>query len=186
MNIMSRLRFGYLAYLSKPKADRVLYQHLRKTPCHAIVEMGLGTGLRTRRMLEVVQRYHGGTKVRYTGVDLFESRPADSPGLTLKEAFKTLSSLHVKLQLLPGDPFMALSRAANALIDTDLVVISADQDATALERAWFYLPRMLHERSLVFREQSAGQPGETTLRLMPREEIERLASVNHKSIRRAA
>lgn len=186
MSIMNSLRFGYLAYLSKPQADRTFYRLLRKQPVRSIVEMGIGSGVRTRRMFEVLQQYHSGEKIRYTGIDPFELRPEGSPRLSLKQAFTTLSMPNVKLQLLPGDPFMALSRAANGLKDTDLVIISADQTGEALDRAWFYLPRMLHEGSQVFLEQPGAKPEDTEFRAVTRLEVERLASTKHQATRRAA
>ena len=50
--------------------------------------------------------------------------------------------------------------------DTDLVVIRADQDPAALERAWFYLPRMLHEKSVVLIEQPGAEGQAATYRVL--------------------
>jgi hypothetical protein len=88
----------------------------------------------------------------------------------------------VQVQLVPGDPYSALARVANNLTGTDLVVVAADQDPLALERAWFYFPRLLHTTSHVFAEEecSAAEP---LLREVPRGEIEVLAA---PQIRRTA
>jgi hypothetical protein len=53
-----------------------------------------------------------------------------------------------------------LAAAANAHQNTDLILISASVEDRDLESAWFYMPRMLHERSEVLRESrdSNGQP----------------------------
>ena len=77
----------------------------------------------------------------------------------------------IAAQLVPGDPFSALSRAANSLRDIDLATISADQDPAALERAWFYLPRVLHATSLVFQEQ-ANPDGSLTVLALDRGQVE--------------
>jgi hypothetical protein len=124
--------------------------------------------------------------IKYAGIDLFELRPAAQRGLSLKSAHKELKSLAGKVQLVPGDAFTSLARSANSLLHTDVVVISAEHDAHALERAWFYLPRMLHDHSRVFLEEAADKPGETRFRLLTRLDIERLASLAARSMRKAA
>ena len=69
------------------------------------------------------------------------------------------------------------------LANTDLIIISADQDEESLAKAWFYVPRMMHAQTLVYREQfvggaeadESGKPPAKTLRLVPRQEIDDLA-----------
>ena len=146
-----RLRSLYLCYLSKPRGYRPLYRLLRKQRIRRIVELGIGTAERALRMLELCP---ASDETTYAGIDLFEAREnGDGAGLSLKEAHRRLAATGAKTRLIPGDPFAALSRAANSLARQDLVVISADQDSEALERAWFYVPRMLHETTVVLREQ---------------------------------
>ncbi len=56
---------------------------------------------------------------------------------------------------------MALARCANALKDTDLLVIDAIWNPHDFAGAWFYVPRMLHDRSTVaqyLREQDRSTP----------------------------
>jgi len=77
-----------------------------------------------------------------------------------------------------------LSRAANGLTGTELVLISAGNDPDSLARAWFYLPRMLAARALVLMERPGGESEEPTLRLVARDKIDRLAAL--ASPRRAA
>jgi hypothetical protein len=145
------LKSVYLRYLAAPKSDRVLYRAVQSRRIARIVEIGIGRGIRARRLIEMALRTSD--EVRYTGIDLFEARPAGQRGLTLKEAYTQLRALGAKVQLAPGDPFAALSRVANSLAGTELLVISGDQDAASLARAWFYVPRMLTEKSQVFVEE---------------------------------
>jgi hypothetical protein len=116
----------------------------------------MGDARRATRMLSVAMRYRPQDRVSYAGIDLFEARPADVPGLKLKDAHRQLIRTGVQLRLVPGDPLAALSRSANSLTDTDLLVISAGHDPAVLEPAWFYIPRMLHDASLVFLEEQSG------------------------------
>jgi hypothetical protein len=165
------VHYLYFAYFSKPKADRKLYRAIRRQRCRRFLEIGLGNGRRAFRMLDVAAGCHPREELRYCGIDLFESRPADSPGLTLKDAHRLFKTKGIKAQFGPGDPYSALARAANGLREIDLVLISADQDAESLERAWFYLPRTLHASSLVFWEQT-NPAGETSLLILSRAEVE--------------
>lgn len=148
----------YLCYLSKPQGLRPLYRLLckrrKKSPIGKITELGVGTAVRTLRLLELCPPADDAT---YTGIDLFEARAAaDGPGLSLKEAHKTLAATGMKIRLVPGDPYSALARSANGLADQDLILVAADQDRASLARAWFYFPRMMHETTLVFEEEQDG------------------------------
>lgn len=167
-----RLRSLYLAYFSKPKQFRPLYQLARKRPVARITELGIGTAARTMRLLELCP---GTEETHYTGIDLFEARQnGDGPGLTLKAAHSLLATTGAKVRLIPGDPMSALSRSANSLARQDLILISADQDRESLARAWFYVPRMLHETTTVFLEDPAEEG--TTLRMVSHDEIAKLAT----------
>jgi hypothetical protein len=137
-------------------------------------------------MIEVASSCQPPASVRYTGIDLFEARPHDNPGMTIKRAHRILSPLGAKVHLLPGDPFTALSRAANGLTGVDLLVVGADQDRESLAWAWFYVPRMLHERSLVCVEQCDNQHRASGYQLLSRDEVDRLAAATHGVWRRAA
>lgn len=182
---MSLIRHIYLAYFSQPKADRILYRLIRRHRICRIVELGVGNGLRATRLIKSVQSANPAAAIKYTGIDLFEMRPTGGPtGMPLKDAYRLLKSTGIQPQLVPGDPFSALARVANALQGTELVVISADQDRASLARAWFYLPRLLTPTSLIFSEELDATSGVTALRQLTPLEIERLAGTAER--RRAA
>jgi hypothetical protein len=171
------LKYSYLAYLSQPANDRQIYRAIRHHRVGSIVELGVGYAQRAQRMLEVASRFWPDEEIHYTGIDLFEARPAENPGITLKLAYKLLKRLNANVRLVPGDPFMALARAANNLTDTDLIVIAADQDPEAMSRAWSLIPRMIHEDSLVFQERSGRAGGNSQFVRLGLQEIEHLAGV---------
>lgn len=160
MSAASQLKYLYLSHLAKPAADRVIYRTIHNTRAGNLVAMGVGTGVLAQKMIQLARDFTSRSQVRFTGIDLFEMRATRDDGLTLKQAHSLLAPLKARIQLVPGDPYTALLRVANSLPDTDLVVIRGDQDAEALERAWFYLPRMLHESSVVLVERigAEGQP----------------------------
>jgi len=183
----SLLRRLYLTRFSQPAAERTLYRAICGQRLRSIVELGIDASGRTQRVLEIAAWEKANLPVRYTGIDLFEGRPKDRPGMTLKQAFAQLRLPDVKVQLVPGDPAMALSRVANFLAATDLVLIAADQDRESLDRAWTWLPRMLAPASLIFMEELAtgGKSGQTQWRPLALAEIQRLASETSRR-RRAA
>jgi hypothetical protein len=175
LSAASLLKYCYLAYLSRPSHERSLYRAIRRQGVHSIVELGIGEGTRTTRLIEVASRYLKDGCVRYTGIDLFEARPGSAPGMTLKRAHRMLSQLGAKVQLVPGDPYSALARTANSLTGTDLIVIGGDQDAESLAQAWFYVPRMLHEGSRVFVAEPSSPGAAPEFRQLDQVTIARLA-----------
>ena len=184
LSVTRRLRYLYLAYLSTPSQYRRLYRDIHRRRVLKILELGFESGQRAVRMIEAATLHAPAGQIRYTGVDPFEARSAaDGPGVTLKLAHRLLKATGARTRLLPGDPFSALSRAANDLSGTDLVVVSSRVDAPSLARAWFYVPRMLHDGSRVFVERNVGG-GSTVLERLGRDEIERLAA--EAAVRRAA
>jgi hypothetical protein len=178
----SRLHYIYLAYFSKPHGDRPLYRAIRQHKCQRFLEIGIGRGIRAGRMLKIAEQQRPKDQLRYVGIDLFEARTVPDSGLSLKDAHRSFKTLGISAQLVPGDPYSAMARAANALRDIDLVVISADLDADSMTKAWFYLPRVLHATSLVFLEQ-ANPDGTLSLLALDRSQVEVRA---RKPQRRAA
>jgi hypothetical protein len=125
-----------------------------------IVELGLTSLVRTRRLIEVALRYRATRTVCYTGIDLFEAAPAAPeivlPRQTLIDVFRTLRPTGAAVRLLPGEATGVLQDAANTLPGTDLLLIGHTTRDEDLANAWFYLPRMLHPGSLVLRERATS------------------------------
>lgn len=173
MAAISRLKFVHLALLSKPKAQRWLWRYIRRHRVANIVQFGVGDARKSRQLIEVAQRYAANGDVRYTGTDLFEAG-SDRVCLPLKEAHRRLAATGAKIRLVPGNPLAALRRTANALSGTQLLLISADTDEAALQQAWFYVPRMLAEESLIVQERHQGEE-EIHWQRIERSQIESLA-----------
>lgn len=171
-----------LNHFSKPICDRPLYRAVQQFHPRHILELGVGSAQRSLRLVELALAHVPADELRYTGVDLFESRPAGRPGLTLREAHRLLRQKLAKVQLLPGDPWTALARAANALQGVDLVIVSADQQGETLDRAWFYLPRTLAAAARVYVQTGQGDAAAT--HELTRAQVDALAAVRPQ--RRAA
>ena len=180
---LSFLKSAYLTLLSQPSHERLVYRLIRTHRPGTIVELGVGRAVRSQRMLQLAAHYSPGEKIRFTGIDMFEGRDDPSSSLSLKEAHRLLKASGGRVHLVPGDPLSALSRSANSLQGTDLLVIGADQDERSLEQAWFYIPRMLHDQSIVVIEDRTGS--RLGMRVIPVETIDQFAARNASS-RRAA
>ena len=179
MASFGRLEALFLAWFSRPVSERLLYRAIRRQGFNSLVEIGVGTARRSKRLIRVVQVRDQTSPINYAGIDLFELRPwQETARLSLKDAYRQLKATGARIRLLPGDPFTVLSRQANVLTGTDLLVISADQDPASLERAWFYVPRMLHGRSLVFVEGRNAKTGTNEFRLLPADEIRRFGGLS--------
>jgi hypothetical protein len=151
MSLRDRVSAFCLANISKPAEDRPIYQELLKGKARKILELGVGLGERSARLIETTARSFDPREIHYTGIDLFEARDADQgPGLSLKAAHRKLTPTGAHVRLVPGDAFSGIAQVANALGQVDLVVISGCQDRALLDQAWFYFPRMIHAATPVF------------------------------------
>jgi hypothetical protein len=184
LSIFSRLRLLYLCHFSKPAANCPIYRAIHRHNARKIVELGIGTAQRAMRMIEVATRTSSPENIHYVGMDLFEGRAGSGQtALSLKEAHQTLRATGVRVQLVPGNPSDSLIRLANSLGKVDLLIVPAELESASLARMWFFVPRILHERTQVFVE-SVQTDGQKVLRLKPRAEIDRMATGS--ATRRAA
>jgi len=181
--LSTQLRLFYLFHLSKPASDRPIYQTIYRRRFKRIVELGMGTGERARRLIEVASRHFPAQEIAYTGIDPFEARGAhDSPGLALKDAYRLLRATGARVRLVPGDPLAIFSAMANDLGAADLVLIAWPLDRAFLPRACYYLQRMLHDGSLVLLEEHPAYGTEAKVRVVSQDRIRALAA----SFRKAA
>lgn len=160
MPAASWIKYSYFAFVSQPKADRQLFRLIKRHRVTRIVEVGIRDVDRTVALLEVALRYADKKKVAYTGLDRFDDRSPDQPGLTLKHAYQALQAVGAQVRLVPGAAASSLAGVANACSETDLLLLAPWLTDGDLQGAWFYLPRMLRENSHVFRQgpDADGQP----------------------------
>ncbi len=171
VNAISKLKYWKLAYLSKPVHNRRLYRAVIRNRVQSIMEIGLESLERSTALVQLARL--NGSAVRYTGVDQFEASLEAHDALKLKEVHCQLKPHCARLQLLPGTLGSALAGIANAHLRTDLVIISAGYAPSELERALYFIPRMLHSGSTVLLQPSSdwNAPFESLSRL----DIERRA-----------
>lgn len=175
MSIVRRLRHFYLARFSRPASDREIYRHIGRAKVRSILEIGLGSVSRAINMLELAAGHAEG-ELRYSAIDYFDARQVEHGApLPIKEAHRALKPTGAQVRLLPGDAFSVLGRQANALGAYDLVLIASEYQNDSLERAWFYFPRIVHEKSRVLLETLDPESGAVGYRAVDRGEISNLA-----------
>ena len=146
MKPLSTLEYYRLTLLSKPAADRAVYQLIKKNKFHSFLEIGMGRGDRCQQILRVADKFSP-KPLRYTGIDLFDARPEGS--FKLIEMHKKLKAFDAKTQLVPGPVGSSIQRIANSHLRTDLIIISAGTQKSELDSVISFFPRMLHANSLV-------------------------------------
>jgi hypothetical protein len=148
-----RWKIFYLSYLSKPASDRVIYKAIIGKKARRIMELGIAEGKRAMRMIDVAARCVPRSEIQYVGLDNFEDRNQNTgPGLSLISAHRSLIRSQAKIKLIPGDPLRSLARAANDLGQIDILIISPQAENDRLDRVWYFVPRLLHAKSLIFIE----------------------------------
>jgi hypothetical protein len=178
VSVFRRLKnafFNCTAQFTQTAEERPLFRVIRERNISRIVELGIGDAERSLRMIQAAVKANPGKTVEFAGIDLFEARHDHARGITLKAVHRKLKSDRCRVRLLPGDPFGALAQYANSLLGTELLVISADQTGESLDRAWFYVPRLLAMNASVYVEKADPKTGELVPQLVSLQEVESLA-----------
>lgn len=170
----------YQNYFSKPAHYRAVFRRIKKTGLKSIVQLGIGSGDTAKRMIAAAQKVNPDVQVHFTGIDLFEARPADQEKCTLIDAHRMFNETGAKPKLMPGDPMSALSRIANSITKADLMIVSADQDLDSLDRAWFYVPRFLADDAVVLIEERIDD-NKFEFEWLNKHDVEKLAKRFHPS-----
>jgi hypothetical protein len=181
--IMSRLSWTqrlYWRYFAKPASERALFLHVLQNPIASILEIGVGSGDRFKRMIPLCQKAEGVSQIRYAGVDPFESAEAGVAHLPLKQAHRMLAELGVKAHLIPGEAASAIARVANMVLPSDLIIIdgSWETNDSVSQSIQNWLPRLCHDHSTIFACNKQGEP--LVQQTLPSSVMER------SSLRRAA
>ena len=161
MAVGSLWKLAQRALFSKPTPEQQLLRLLKTATVRRVVEVGVDSIDATEQMLAAIVKQAKGDPVRYTAIDPFDERPAGEGALPLMAAYRRLVATGARVRLAPGTLAGKLAAEANALADTDLVMLSRAATDAALAGGWFYLPRMCHPATLVVRrrvEAAEGSP----------------------------
>lgn len=182
---MKRLSFFgnlKLTMFTKPVENRMVYKLIKKNQFQSFVEVGLGNDARFEKMIQVAHSFSNSENLRYTGVDLFDSRVAPDSPLKLIEMHKRMKALPAKTQLVPGELDSAIQRIANSHLRTDLILISAGFEQFQFDAAITFLPRMMHSSSRLLIQKTRDAAFDELSRL----DVERLADRQSKQATKRA
>lgn len=143
--------FARQALFSKPTPEKQLLKAIRQQPIRRVVELGVDSAEATVAMLTALAKQAGGEPIDYTALDPFEVRPADQDPLALAGYYRRLMATGARVRLKPGEVAPGVAAHANSLADTDLLLLSRRTTDADLGPSWFYVPRMCHPGTLVFR-----------------------------------
>ena len=175
----------FLSYLSRPSGERRLYREAIRRRPKTLLELGIGSGIRAVRLIEIASWWTPAPELEYTGIDLFESRQdSDGPGMTLKGAYQTLRATGAKVRLLPGTAKATLSSIVGSIRPLDFVVASNEDDLTTLADAIRFYPKVLGPDTRFFVTTSG--PETPVFRHVPVEEIQGQTTAHADAARRAA
>ncbi|MFZ5830523.1 MAG: hypothetical protein ACOY3P_10565 [Planctomycetota bacterium] len=152
MSLFSRLTSLFTRRPTEPDPFDPVLLPIRENRCRRVLEVGLGDAKRATRIVQTIASHASAVDASYVGFDLFELAPAERPTVPLKAAYLLLRPCGVPVRLVPGDPLPTLARHANELGQVDAVLFTHDLHPDTWPRAWFYLPRLLHSRSIVLLE----------------------------------
>lgn len=175
----------FLSYLSHPSGERRLYREAVRRRPRTLLELGIGSGIRAARLIEIASWWTPGCELEYTGIDLFESRQdSDGPGMTLKGAYQALRATGARVRLLPGTAEGTLFSIVGAIRPLDFVVASNEHDLASLADAVRFFPKVLNPDTRLFVNTSG--PESPVFRHVPAEEIREQATAHASTVRRAA
>lgn len=150
-------------YLSKPREDRPLFRELReaiqeRTPLVKILEVGVGNGDRSERIVHWLRENGACDPQRYAAIDAFE---LGGPGhISLKDYHRRLSKLGGEIKPFPvpitGNLSIALTRVAHTLGGVDCMILDIEPSAWGDPQSTAMLRRLIHPQTLVLGKPTAG------------------------------
>lgn len=155
---MSWLQKIYWTHFGQPATERALFSALLARPFDSVLEIGVGTGARMRRIAKLIQQ--SGDQIRYIGTDPFESASDGQSHISLKAAHQLAGQLGFRASLLPGEPAGALPRVAHKFGPSQLVIIDGGIDPAAPTAGPIggWLDRIADENSTILACQESGEP----------------------------
>jgi len=133
-----------------------LFAEVKKVRPKNIMEIGVWTGERARKMIGVASRFHPKGSLHYYGFDLFESmdnekftKEVSKQPPTIKIVEEKLKKTRANIHLYKGDTVMVLPDQEATLPKMDIVFIDGGHSLETIANDWFYVSKLLHQGSVV-------------------------------------
>ena len=135
--------------------DKKLFRRIESLSVQSVLEVSVGDGLRSMAMLQALTHKGHSTTIHYIAIDEFEM---GGNALRLRDFHKQLREYPAKAHLVPMTIDAGLDRVVRTYGQVDLVIWSADQPPTTVQRD--ALARLSKPTTIVFAQEN-GRWSET-------------------------
>lgn len=134
-------------HFSQPASDRPLYRAVRGRTIHSVLEVNVGSGARSERLIDWLRAQGQTGPIRYAAIDDFELGGEGHIGL--KAYHQRLSQRGAKPFPVPGDVAAAMRRVAQTVGAVDLLVFDLEAAQWHSAAIAAIAPRLVHPQTLV-------------------------------------
>lgn len=145
------LRIGNLPY----RYDQ-LFNIAREISPLNIMEIGVWTGERAKKLISTASKTNDISKVNYYGFDLFETmddnkfkKELSKQPPSIDEVKERLSKMGANIHLYKGDTTKILPQVYKSLPKMDLVFIDGGHSLETIKNDWLYSSKLMHEKTVV-------------------------------------
>lgn len=139
-----------------PKRYRNIYRAIKAIKPKQIMEIGVWTGERSIRMLEVAKRYYPADQISYYGFDLFEDLSDEQLASEVSKKPPTKAHIQEKLEktganihLYKGNTLETLPQEISRLPKMDFIFIDGGHSLETIQNDWDYARKLMHEKTVV-------------------------------------
>lgn len=145
------LRIGNLPY----RYDQLFDIAKEVSPLN-IMEIGVWTGERAKKLISIASKKHDIPKVNYYGFDLFEimgddmfKKELSKQPPSINEIKEKLSKTGATVHLYKGDTTKVLPQVYKSLPKMDLIFIDGGHSLETIKNDWLYSSKLMHEDTVV-------------------------------------
>lgn len=171
MAVGDLLRYARRVLFPKATPEQQLLRLVKPHPIRRVVELGVDSLGVSTLLLDTLVKREPADPVHYTAFDSFDDRPEDDEPLSLVAAYRRVVATKARVRLTPGSLERSLAAEANALVNTDLLLLGRRATGEAIGNGWFFLPRMLHPGTLVVQRVTPAEADAPDWRVVPVGEV---------------
>lgn len=145
------LRLGNLPY----RYDQI-YKIIDQRRPENIMEIGVWTGERAKKMISIVSKYKKSSEINYYGFDLFEvmdqekfSKEVSKQPPQINDVLSKLNKTGANINLYKGDTLKTLPELWSSLPPMGLIFIDGGHSIETIENDWFYSSKLMDQGSVI-------------------------------------
>lgn len=145
------LHIGNIPY----RYDQLFDLAREMTPSN-IMEVGVWTGERAKKLISIASKHKDASLVSYYGFDLFEIMDSDKfkkevskQPPKIDETREKLSKTRANICLYKGDTVEVLPKVWESLPKMDLIFIDGGHSLETVKNDWIYSSKLMHEKTVV-------------------------------------